>query len=189
MPRRGIDMKADAARIKAIAASTEPGLCAPDDERDRVIDMIARLLSSGQQLPDILQNIRREVEGTATDTERPNGAAEPDGQTLPAELRETRSGSETIRHPQPEDAILAEEEAQESSGAFDPHARAAAAVDPGALDAQQSSQAAPGRQTWRIKLSGLLQAALLSIIPAVSLAVVAVAGKSLIGSDAVPNAF
>ena len=176
-------MKADAAPINAIAASREPRLCAPNDERDRVIDTIARLLSSGQRLPDILQNIKRDVEGTHT--EHPNGAPEPDGQTLhvPGELRDTRSGSETIRPLQPDDAILADEGAQ-SSGAV---ARAAAAVAPGALDGLQSLQAATVRRTWHIKLSGLLQAALLSIIPAASLAVVAVAGKSLIGSDAVPN--
>jgi hypothetical protein len=174
-------MSADAARTQAIAPSSAPRLCAPDDERDRTIEMIARLLSSGQRLPDILQNIRGDVKGTHT--EHPNGAAEPGGQTfVPGD--DTRSGSETVRPPQPEDAFLADEEAQ-SSGAF---ARAAAAVDPGALERQQSSQAAPLHRTWYIKLSGLLQAALLSIIPAASLAVVAVAGKELIDSGAVPNA-
>jgi len=60
-------MSADAARTQAIAASTASRLCAPDDERDRVIDTITRLLSSGQGLPDILQNIRRDVDSTHTE--------------------------------------------------------------------------------------------------------------------------
>ena len=96
-----IDMNADAARIGEIAASTEGRLSGPDEQRDRVIDRIARLLSSSQSTPEILQNIKLTAEGNGPTASK--GAAESGGQTisLPGDLRDSRSNSETIQPPEP----------------------------------------------------------------------------------------
>ena len=171
-------MNADAARIGEIAASTEARLSDPDDERDQVIDRIARLLSSGQSIPEILQNIKLTAEGNGATPSK--GAAEPDGQTihLPVDLRDSRSDSETIQSPEPLNETVA-------------HAKPTAAdtVDLGASGGQESAQAAPVSRTRLAKSLTLVRSALFLAFPVGSLAVLALAGNSLIGSDAVPNAF
>lgn len=176
-------MNADAARIGEIAASTEARLSDPDDERDQVIDRIARLLSSGQSISEILQNVKLTAEGNGATPSK--GAAEPGGQTirLPGDLRDT----ETIQSAEPLNETVAHEKVQGLSGTFDPN-HTACTVDLGASGGQQSVQAAPVSRTRLAKSLPLLRSALFLAVPVASLAIVAVAGKSLIGSDAFPDA-
>lgn len=178
-----IDMNADAARIGQIAASTEARLSGPDAERDRAIDRIARLLSSGQSIPEILQDIKLTAAGNGATPSK--GAAEPGGQTIhrPGDLRDSRSNSETIQSPEPLNETVAHEEVQCLSDPFDPKPTTADTVDPGASGGQQSAQAAAVSRARLAKSLTLLRSALFLAIPVASLAVVAVAGKSLIGSD------
>ena len=85
-------MNAEAARIEEIAASTEPKLRA-SEERERLIEFVAGLLSSGHPLSEILQSVRR-VEGR-TDAVHPEVLAERDTQLILSEFRGNRTTSET----------------------------------------------------------------------------------------------
>jgi hypothetical protein len=177
----------EVARVEEIAAPTEPKICA-SEERERVIDSVAGLLSSGRPLSEILQTVK--LLADRTEASQPNGATEPDTQTaahIPGESRTNRSNSEISQLPRQVDPTVAHNEVRDSAGGLTPNtsAEAALAVDPSG--GPQSMQVASIRGARHIKLFGLLGAALFWLIPAFSLAVVVVAGKSLVDADAVRN--
>src|SRR5258708_1063806 len=66
MPRGDIDMTAEPARVEAIPATPEPKTCASDD-RERVIESLAQLLSSGRPLSEVLDEAKRLADGNLSE--------------------------------------------------------------------------------------------------------------------------
>jgi hypothetical protein len=171
----------EAARVEEIAACPEPkGF--DSEEREREIDSVARLLSSGRPLSEILQTVN--VTASRNQATLPDASSErvPDTRHTPGEARLHCFKDDRTEFSEPVGEELARHQVGATSAVS---GEAALALDLSA--GQELTQLTSIRRAQHIRLSRLFAAALFWLIPTFSLGVTTVAGKSLIDAGAVQN--
>jgi hypothetical protein len=174
----------EAARVEEIAPCTAPkGF--DSEEQERAIESVARLLSSGRPLSEILQTVK--LIASRDQASQPDAFSErvPDTLHTPAESHTHSLEGESTEFPGPANAALADNQLGAGVPASSVGHDAVIALDVSA--GQQLTQLTSIRRVQHVRLSRLFGAALFWLIPTFSLAVVTLAGKSLIDAGAVQN--
>ena len=174
----------EAARVEEIAPCTAPKSF-DSEEQERAIESVARLLSSGRPLSEILQTVK--LIASRDQPAQPDAFSEraPDTLHAPAESHTHSLEAESTEFPEPANAALADNQLGAGVPASSVSDDAVIAVDVSA--GQQLTQVTSIRRPQHVGFSGLFGAALFWLIPTFSLAVVTLAGKSLIDAGAVQN--
>jgi hypothetical protein len=172
----------EAARVEEIAPCTAPKTF-DSEEQERAIESVARLLSSGRPLSEILQTVK--LIASRDQASQPDAFSErvPDTLHTPAESHTHSLEGESTEFPEPANAAFADNQLGAGVLASTLSDDAVIAVDVSA--GQQLTQLTSIRRPQHVRFSGLFGAALFWLIPTISLAVVTVAGKSLIEAGVV----
>jgi hypothetical protein len=172
----------EAARVEEIAPCTAPKSF-DSEEQERAIESVARLLSSGRPLSEILQTVK--LIASRDQPAQPDAFSErvPDTLHTPAESHTHSLEGESTEFPEPANAALADNQLGAGVPASSVSDDAVIALDVSA--GQQLRQLTSIRRPQHVGFSGLFGAALFWLIPTLSLAVVTIAGKSLIEAGVV----
>ena len=174
----------EAARGEEIAACKEPKSF-DSEEQERAIDSVARLLSSGRPLSEILQTVN--LTASRNHAAQPDASSErvPDTRHTPGESRLHHFKDDSTEFSEPVSVAVAGN--QVGAGVLASTVSDDAALAPDLSAGQELTQLTSIRRAQHVRLSGLFGAALFWLIPTFSLAVVTLAGKSLIDAGAVQN--
>jgi len=174
----------EAARGEEIAACKEPKSF-DSEEQERAIDSVARLLSSGRPLSEILQTVN--LTASRNHAAQPDASSErvPDTRHTPGESRLHHFKDDSTELSEPVSVAVAGN--QVGAGVLASTVSDDAALAPDLWAGQELTQLTSIRRAQHVRLSGLFRAALFWLIPTFSLAVVTLAGKSLIDAGAVQN--
>ena len=174
----------EAARGEEIAACKEPKSF-DSEEQERAIDSVARLLSSGRPLSEILQTVN--LTASRNHAAQPDASSErvPDTRHTPGESRLHHFKDDSTEFSEPVSVAVAGN--QVGAGVLASTVSDDAALAPDLWAGQELTQLTSIRRAQHVRLSGLFRAALFWLILTFSLAVVTLAGKSLIDAGAVQN--
>src|SRR5436190_10775452 len=172
----------EAARVEEIAPCTAPKSF-DSEEQERAIESVARLLSSGRPLSEILQTVK--LIASRDQPAQPDAFRErvPDTLHTPAESHTHSLEGESTEFPEPANAALADN--QLGAGVLAPTVDDHAAIAPDVSARRQLTLLASIREARHVTFSGPFLAALFWLIPTLSLAVVTIAGRSLVDAGVV----
>src|SRR5207248_11026766 len=174
----------EAARGEEIAACKEP-IKFDSEDHERSIGSVPWLLSSGRPLSEILQTVN--LTASRNHAAQPDASSEcvPDTRHTPGESRLHHFKDDSTELSEPVSVAVAGN--QVGAGVLASTVSDDAALAPDLWAGQELTQLTSIRRAQHVRLSGLFRAALFWLIPTFSLAVVTLAGKSLIDAGAVQN--
>jgi len=152
----------EAARGKEIAACKEPKSF-DSEEQERAIDSVARLLSSGRPLSEILQTVN--LTASRNHAAQPDASSErvPDTRHTPGESRLHHFKDDSTEFSEP--VIVAVAGNQVGAGVLASTVSDDAALPPDLWAGQELTQLTSIRRAQHVRLSGLFRAALFWLIP------------------------